>query len=136
MLKHVALTAIIFLFLVSGRVMAEGSYGAIAYSPESDNAAAAGDKATQKEAEEVALNSCRNATKSNPDSCQSALWFKDSCGALARDAKGTAWGTGWGDSQQIASDWAINVCRQFGGSDCKLVVAICSPGGASTIPGH
>jgi hypothetical protein len=122
--------------LISVPARAEGSYGAIAYSPESDNSAAAADKATQREAEDEALKSCRDETKSNPDSCQSALWFKDACGALAKDSKGSAWGTGWGDTQKIATNWALNVCRQFGGSDCKLVVSICSPGGASTIPNN
>lgn len=132
MLRRSALVAV--LFMISGPAVAEESYGAIAYSPEADNSAAAADKATRAEAEAAALKSCREATKSNPDSCQSALWFKDACGALVRDAKGSAWGTGWGDTQKIATNWASGVCQQFGGSYCKLVVAVCSPGGASTIP--
>lgn len=134
MLERSALIAVIF--LAGGSAMAEGSFGAIAYAPESDNSAGAADKATRAEAESAALKSCRGATKSNPDSCQSALWFKDACGALVRDRKGEAWGTGWGDTQEIATNWAKGVCQQFGGSDCKLVVAICSPGGASIVPNN
>ncbi len=132
MLRRSALIAV--LFMTSGSAMAQGSYGAIAYSPAADNSAAAADKATRAEAEAAALKSCRDETRSNPDLCQSALWFKDACGALARDTKSSAWGTGWGDTQKIATNWAIGVCQQFGGTNCKLVVSACSPGGASTIP--
>jgi len=124
------------LVMIAGPALAAGPYGAIAYSPESDNSAAVADQPTQEDAESAALKSCRDETKANPDSCQSALWFKNACGALAKDATSSAWGTGWGDTQKIATDWAIKVCQQYGGTDCKLTVAVCSPGGAATIPSN
>ena len=132
MARLLALIAVII--LAAGPAWAEGSFGAIAYSPAADNSAAATDKPNRDEAEQAALASCRKATKSNPDSCQSAIWFKNACGALAKDKKSTAWGTGWGDTQKIATNWAVGVCKQYGGTDCKLVVSACSPGGAATIP--
>ena len=129
-------TLIATLIMVAGPVLAAGPYGAIAYSPDLDNSAAVADQPTQQSAEDAALKSCRDETKSNPDSCQSALWFKGACGALAKDAGGSAWGTGWGGTQKIATTWAIKVCQQYGGKDCQLKVAVCSPGGAATIPNN
>ena len=120
--------------VAAGPAMAAGIFGAIAYSPEFDNISGVADKASQQQAEDAAIKGCRDETKSNPDSCQSGLWFKSSCGALARDPGSPAWGTGWGDTQQIATKWALDICRQYGGKACKLKIAICSPGGASTIP--
>ena len=130
------LLSIAALLMVAGPAMAAGPYGAIAYSPESDNSAAVADKPSRQEAEDAALKSCRDETKSNPGSCQSALWFKNTCGALAKDAKSSAWGTGWGDTQKIATSYAISTCQRYGGKECKLKVVICSPGGAATIPNN
>lgn len=134
MRRHLAL--IVFLVMSAGPALAAGPYGAIAYSPEADNSAAVADQPTQQAAQNAALKSCRDETKSNPDSCQSPLWFRNSCGALAKDAGGVAWGTGWGDTQKIATSYAITTCQKYGGKECRLKVVVCSPGGAATIPNN
>jgi Domain of unknown function (DUF4189) len=112
---------------------AAGPYGAIAYSREADNAAAVADAPSRAQGVAAALKSCRDETAQSPDSCQPAMWFKDACGALAGASDGS-WGTGWGQTQQIATNWAFSVCKTQGGQDCKLKVVICSPGGAGYIP--
>jgi len=132
--RSTTLIAVIVMFV--GPALAEGPYGAIAYSPEFDNSAAVADQPTEQAAEDAALKSCRDETKSKPDSCQVPLWFKSACGALARDANSDSWGTGWGGTQKIATSWAIKTCQQYGGKECKLKVAVCSPGGAATIPNN
>jgi len=112
----------------------EGPFGAIAYSTTYRNSYIVTDYQTQAEAEAAALKSCRDDTKNDP-SCAVALWFKDACGALAKASDGS-WGTGWGSSQDLASRYAVETCRDYGGTDCKMKIVACSPGGAMTIPAN
>ena len=111
------LAASIMGFAVGAR--AEDHFGAIAYSPSSHADGYSYDYSTQAEAEERALAECN----SRGDGCQSVLWFRNACGALAVGPEG--WGTGWAEDQEGAEQNAIEECK--GHSDnCSVTRWACA----------
>ena len=123
--------AIVFaaILMSAGAASADtGPYGAIAYAEASDNVYVVTDHDTQEAATAAALADCQKENKS----CTIPLWFMNACGAFARASDGS-WGTGWGETQDLAKDWAIRTCGNYGGKDCRLRVVMCSPGGAGYI---
>lgn len=110
----------------------DGPFGAIAYSQTHDNSYFVTDYPTQADAEAAALADCKNDDPSDT-TCTIPLTFQNACGAFAKAGDG-AWGTGWGATQDLADQWAVDTCRQYGGTDCKTKMIVCSPGGAMTAP--
>jgi hypothetical protein len=90
-------------------VRADDNFGAIAYSPSSGADGYSYDYATQAEAEERALAECN----SRGEGCQSVLWFRNACGALAVGPDG--WGTGWAEDQGTAEENARDECSKHSG---------------------
>jgi Domain of unknown function (DUF4189) len=101
----------------------DGTFGAIVYDPVNDMAYAVTDLDTQDDAVAKATADCRKQS----ESCQVPLWFQNGCGAIERASNGS-WGTGWGNSQDVAISWAQKVCTNNGGTDCRLKIVMCSPG--------
>jgi hypothetical protein len=106
-----------------------GSFGAIAYDEVNDNVYVMTDLDTKDGAIAKVLAKCETENSH----CQTPLWFTNGCGALAR-ASNVSWGTGYGENQAQAANWAMRVCAQHGGRDCKVKVVMCSPGGSGYIP--
>lgn len=104
------------------------TFGAIGYSPSTQTLTLQSQCDSQEECENGVLKSCREQS-SDPGSCQVLLWFRDACGAFARSSSG-AYGSGWGTDEDIATGYAINVCREHGGTDCRSNTYVCSTGRA------
>ena len=96
------------------------TFGAIAYSQSQKAISYSVNGASRSAAEATAASGC------SASDCRTALWFKNACGALA-SASGGAWGTGWGDTQALASQFATESCEQNGGSSCKVRLNVCTP---------
>jgi len=111
----------------------DAPWGAIAFSTLHDNSYFVSGYPTQGDAEAAALASCREG---DPDdtTCTIPLSYHNACGAIA-EASDKTWGTGWGATQDLAMQWAVKTCRDYGGADCKAQMVVCSPGGALLIPG-
>ena len=60
----------------------------------------------------------------NGRGCEVALWFRNSCGALATGANG-GWGSAWADSRGAAEAAAINYCSGYT-SGCRVLVWSCT----------
>ncbi len=100
-------------------------YGAFAYSQIVRGMGTAYDWPDRESAENSALNSCRKLSPQATD-CTVALWFWNTCGALASTADGI-YGTGYGARKYIAEGWAMQVCRQYGGGDnCVVQKSVCT----------
>jgi uncharacterized protein DUF4189 len=98
---------------------ADDNFGAIAYSPTSGADGYSFDYSTQAEAEDHALAEC----SSRGDGCQSVLWFRNACGALAVGPDG--WGSAWGGDRQTAEQSALDQCRDHSG-DCSVTRWVCT----------
>lgn len=110
----------------AGAGFAQDTYGAIAYSAPSDSAHIRIECDSRAECEADALDSCRE-NASHPEACEVLLWFRNTCGAIAHAGNG-AYGTGWGDSQDLARRYAVAICRDYGGEDCISKTSACSDG--------
>lgn len=93
------------------------SYGAIAYSRKDGAYGYSNSQDSQKEAEDLALNYC----KENGAKCRSMIWFQNSCGAVAAAGRKTGWGQA--DTEEEAQTKALKDC---GKKNCEIKVAHCS----------
>ena len=80
---------------------------------------------SQAEAEREALANC-NRQAGEANACEIAVWFSDSCAALAIGSDG-AWGADWAESTSEASANALKACRSEDDSGaCEVVKSFCS----------
>jgi Domain of unknown function (DUF4189) len=98
---------------------ADDYFGAIAYSPSSGADGYSFDYPSQGEAEERALAECN----SRGEGCQSVLWFRNACGALAVGPDG--WGTGWAEDQGTAEQNALDSCKEHS-NNCSVTRWACT----------
>jgi hypothetical protein len=99
--------------------VADDNYGAIAYSPSTGNYGYSYDYSSRGEAERSALTRCKK------DDCVIKVWFKNSCGALAKAGNG-ALGYSWAASnREEAESEALSQCRKRG-SKCRIVCWACT----------
>lgn len=56
--------------------------------------------------------------------CENVYTFFNTCGAIAKDSNG-AWGSGWGDTRELAEFYAVDTCYKYG-TDCAPAVWACS----------
>ncbi len=96
-------------------------YGAIAYNSEDGSYGYSYNFSSQAEAEARALAECEQVA-GKP--CVVLVWFRNACGALARDGRNNA-GGGWGETEALAQQAALTSCRQVGGRDCVVVETVC-----------
>ena len=75
-------------------------------------------------AAERAERECRS-NASGKGKCNEALWFYNSCGALAVSAEGK-WGAQWAYSQRAAAAAAMKTCQSVGGHKCIVQQSFCS----------
>lgn len=96
------------------------SYGAIAYSKQSEVFGWSHSWNTQQKAEAVALKNCNKFGSG----CEVALWFYNSCGAVAADKDILGWAHD--PNEERAKQTAIEECTKAGGKTCELKVSHCS----------
>lgn len=92
------------------------SFGAIATTPDANVWGYAYDHPSRAEAERQALEECGESD------CQVKLWFKNACGAVAKDDQGNL-GWAWGETQTQAEAEAISSC---GTGTCKIETWVCT----------
>ena len=94
---------------------AEDMFGAIATSDETGAWGYAYNYPTRAQAEAEALKECGEA------GCQVEVWFKNACGAVAKDGRNVGWG--WAKSRTEAEAKAISAC---GSGACRIEVWACT----------
>lgn len=78
---------------------------------------------SQAEAEKRALQECNQRAPAKD--CQALFWFKNACGSVVRATSG-AYGWAWSEDIQVAEQEARKQCSSFGGTDCKILLNLCS----------
>jgi Domain of unknown function (DUF4189) len=96
-------------------VLAQGFTAGAALANEDNFGAIGYDYRTQAQAERAALEECGDAD------CRVQVWFKNACGAVAKD--GTNLGWGWAGSRQEAEANAMSEC---GTGACQVVTWACT----------
>jgi serine/threonine-protein kinase len=96
-------------------------YGAIAYSRKNGAYGYSHGWTNRKQAEKVALKNCRE----NGKGCKPAVWFYNSCGAVASDGRHVTWGQA--STAGAAMQQALEKCNKkwFKGK-CEGKVSHCS----------
>ncbi|MBE9224978.1 DUF4189 domain-containing protein [Phormidium sp. LEGE 05292] len=100
--------------LMAGVALAADNFGAIATS-DSGAYGYAYDYPTQEQAERAALEKC------GEEGCQIQVWFKNACGAVAKDDEHLGWG--WAGTRAQAEANAVSQC---GTGACKVVTWACT----------
>jgi hypothetical protein len=98
---------------------AQDNYGAIAYSSSTGNWGYSYDYGSRAQAENSALRRCGR------DDCEIKVWFKNSCGAMAKASNGAL---GWSyaaSSRAEAESLALSECEARG-SNCRIVCWACT----------
>ncbi len=110
---------------------AQNEYGAIAYSP-STEIAAAGFAGNKDDAALAAVDQCR--AQGGAADCAAYLWFYQAYGALARGSS-DHFGTGWGTDSHYSDTYAIQTCKQQGGGNsCHVTFRASTPSVADETP--
>jgi len=120
--------ALLALLALPGAAKDDGPFGAIAYSDTHKNAYTSNCLNSEAEAEADALKQCHDNAPDD-QTCSIAVWWSNGCGAYAKTDDGETWGTGWGSTPELAKQYAVKTCRDFGGQNCKARIVACSPGG-------
>ncbi len=92
------------------------NYGAIAITPDGQVWGYAFDYPTREQAEKRALQECGQS------SCQIQVWFKNACGAVAKDETGKL-GWAWANTRQQAEAAAVVAC---GNGSCRTETWACT----------
>lgn len=106
-------------------------YGAIAIAPSRLVYATNTGTLTQTEAEQNALQACRQQMPEWPDDCRIALWFRGTCAALAiqDDPQRVDWGwaAAWGTGKPEAEAQAQIKCNSHTTRKaCVVVTSVCA----------
>lgn len=97
------------------------SYGAIAYSADSNAAGWAYDQPDESAAKRVALSNC----KQHGEGCELVVSFSNSCAAVAASASGH-FATGQANTSEQAQAKAINACAGWFGRKCAIQAWSCA----------
>jgi len=115
----VVVTILILCLSSGGFLAANDDYGAIAYCSERGACGWAVGYSSRAEAERASVSSCGYSC------CEPIVWFRNSCGALAKGVEG-ALGRSWGaQSRDEAERIALSMCGE-GGIDCKIICWACA----------
>ena len=112
---------VLILAFLSGPVLAQDYFGAIAYSAKSGAQGWSNNQPSREEAEKAALTACRKHAKD----CKAVVWFQNGCGALAVSSKVYGWG--WGTTQALADAQAMKACSEHA-KHCKVTRRLCTAG--------
>ena len=74
-----------------------------------------------------ALHKCQKGSSNQAEACQVVLPFRN-CGAVAKDVKSRAWGTGRGRTVSEANHTALEECEAAVDRECRLVKSLCNSG--------
>ena len=92
------------------------NYGAIAITPDAEVWGYSYDYPTREQAEKRALKECGQAD------CRVQVWFKNACGAIAKDESGNL-GWAWADTREQAEAEAISACAN---GSCRIETWVCT----------
>ncbi|MGB3191179.1 DUF4189 domain-containing protein [Lyngbya sp. PCC 8106] len=92
------------------------SYGAIAITPDGQVWGYAYDYPSREQAEQRALEECGESN------CQVQVWFKNACGAVAKNEEGKL-GWAWADTRKQAEASAVAAC---GTGTCRIETWACT----------
>ena len=96
-------------------------FAAIAYSAKTGSTGWSYGNFNRYDAERGAVNGCGDAT------CESFLWVRNGCAALAKDSTSNRIGWGLARQKYQARSTAIRGCRRGGtATDCKIIAWACS----------
>jgi hypothetical protein len=98
--------------------LANDTYGSLAYSPRTGAFGWSVGFSNRRGAEREAMANC------DARDCRKALYFVNSCGALARGEDG-GWGSSWGESPRQARRKALDICERNSYA-CEVIVTKCS----------
>ena len=112
------LKAFVLLSILSTSAWAQDYYGAIAFDIITGQSSESWDFSTRTEAERVALRDCAG-------NCRIAVWFKNSCGALAQSSSTGAFGWAHNTNPNTAESKAISQCQDRA-NDCQLIASACT----------
>ncbi|WP_299487855.1 DUF4189 domain-containing protein [Acaryochloris sp. IP29b_bin.137] len=100
-----------------------GQFAAIAYSVPTGAYGYGFRYTSRAAAEQRALQECNQRVPAQD--CQALFWFQDACGSLARSPSG-AYGWAWDKQIQNAEREALKQCTSYGGTNCQILVNLCS----------
>ena len=109
--------AVLEISVVLGGAAAAETYAAVSYNKQTGLYGYSKGYDTQDGAEERAAQECGPG-------CETLLWVRDACAALATSAS-HAYGSGWDTDGESASQTAMNACSEYA-DDCSVVVEVCS----------
>lgn len=118
-MMRVSKLAVVLATLVALPAWSQDYFGAIAYSRSTTAHGWAKDHPSRDAAQRAAVSICRK----HADDCQTVVWFKNGCGALATGSSGYGWG--WGEQQSIADNDAIKMCAK-GSTNCSVKLRVCT----------
>ncbi|AKG22898.1 DUF4189 domain-containing protein [Calothrix sp. 336/3] len=99
------------------------NYGAIAYSRQTRANGTSWNFATRDAAERAAVRECERYSGSGD--CQSMIWFRNACAALA-EADNGALGWAWNRDRGPAEREAVRQCFRYRGDNCKVIRWTCT----------
>lgn len=111
------------ILLLSGQVLAQDYYGAMAFCQKSGATSWARNYASQADAEKSAMAKCREL---GGKQCQTLVWFKNGCGSIAI-GEGRAAGSGWGTTSDRAQLEAMKSCSGVT-RKCEIKHTSCTKG--------
>lgn len=100
-------------------------HGAIAYSESKRTYGYSYDYDRSADAKRAAVKYCRDSVKGGASDCRVVISFWNACGAIAL-AKDGSYGADWGPTKKEAAAKALNVCKPYGGRNCKVEEVVCS----------
>ena len=107
----------LFLFLlISVFSFSYEYYGAIAINTDTGATGYSYDYSSRASAERAALSQCSG-------NCEIALWFSNTCGAVAYSYQNRSYGWAWGSSSYTNERNALANCS---GNDCEVVSSVCT----------
>ena len=107
----------LFLAVVSFSNCYNECYGAIAIDSNTGATGYSYNYANRTSAERMALNSCGQ-------NCEVAVWFRNTCAAVAYSYQNKTYGWSWGSNDLYTSQRrALAECT---GSDCTVVASVCT----------
>ena len=106
----------LLLFLFISIMSLSDYYGAIAINRDTGATGYSYDYSSQSSAERAALNYCGQ-------NCEVAIWYKNTCAAVAYSYQNGTYGWAWGSDARSNERKALANCE---GNDCQVVSSVCT----------
>jgi serine/threonine-protein kinase len=115
-----AVAALVFAGALLASSGAQAAWGAIAYSQSTGATGWSHSAVNEVDAELRALNNCSDYA----DDCETAVTFRNGCGALAV-GNGNGWGADWAADRYDAQAYALDRCGEYT-RNCRVIRWQCS----------